>query len=347
MDQSELGSAGADDAASIPTCRRAGASATRTGSSAPACSTSSCRACRWTSATADGGGATSSSRTTARSGRADYDEVTLTAPLDPRLPGGGGYPVSFLVRNNNSVLGVSDPYYTTDQRLRRRDALLAWRGLHAQRPPDQRPAVPGRHQHRTRRQRHLRRADRPVRPADDAEHAPTRRPPSCHRRPADCSASEPWLTTFRGLASYTIPKVDVLVSAIVRSQANVQPGADVATNGALARGQLPDERGAVPGRHRPAAAPGRDDGDRQPAAARAVYGERVNNLDMRVAKIVRIKGTRANVGVDFYNLTNANTPTTVESTYDPAIRRARGGCGRRRCCSRGSCASTCSSTSNR
>ena len=43
----------------------------------------------------------------------DYDEVTLTAPGDPRLPGGGGYPVSFLVRNNRSVLGVSDPYYTT------------------------------------------------------------------------------------------------------------------------------------------------------------------------------------------------------------------------------------------
>ena len=39
--------------------------------------------------------------------------MTLTAPTDSRLPGGGGYPVSFLVRNNNSLLGVSDPYYTT------------------------------------------------------------------------------------------------------------------------------------------------------------------------------------------------------------------------------------------
>ena len=47
-----------------------------------------------------------------------------------------------------------------------------------------------------------------------------------------CSASEPWLTSVRGLVSYTIPKIDVLVSAILRSQANVQPGADVATNGA-------------------------------------------------------------------------------------------------------------------
>ena len=64
---------------------------------------------------------------------ADYDEVTLTAPLDPRLPGGGGYPVSFLVRNNHSVLGATDPYYTADTGLRRRDALLARRRCDAER----------------------------------------------------------------------------------------------------------------------------------------------------------------------------------------------------------------------
>ena len=33
---------------------------------------------------------------------ADFDEVTLTAPQNPRLPGGGGYPVTFLVRNNRT-----------------------------------------------------------------------------------------------------------------------------------------------------------------------------------------------------------------------------------------------------
>ena len=66
-------------------------------------------------------------------GPQDYDEVTLTAPIDSRLPGGGGYPVTFLVRNNNSVLGVSDPYYTTTEGFRRRDALLARRGRRVQR----------------------------------------------------------------------------------------------------------------------------------------------------------------------------------------------------------------------
>ena len=51
---------------------------------------------------------------------------------------------------------------------------------------------------------------------------------------AACSANEVWQTNFRGLATYTIKKFDVLVSAIMRSVANAQPQTDqnaVATNG--------------------------------------------------------------------------------------------------------------------
>ena len=36
---------------------------------------------------------------------------------------------------------------------------------------------------------------------------------------------------------------------------------------------------------------------------------------MRFAKVIAIKGTRANIGIDLYNLTNANTPTAFEATY--------------------------------
>ena len=38
-----------------------------------------------------------------------------------------------------------------------------------------------------------------------------------------CNATEPWLTSVRGLGSYTVPKVDVLVSAIFRSQSMRSP----------------------------------------------------------------------------------------------------------------------------
>jgi hypothetical protein len=117
--------------------------------------------------------------------------------------------------------------------------------------------------------------------------------------------------------SYTVPKIDVLVSAIVRSQANVQPGSDVATNGAsrsanflMSAKQFQDLTGhslrtGVTTETVNLLLPGQ------------IYGDRVNNLDLRLAKVVRVKGTKANVGVDIYNVTNGNTGTTFESTYDP------------------------------
>ena len=87
--------------------------------------------------------------------------------------------MSFLVRNNNSVLGVSDPYYTTTTDFG--DETHYWHGVDVTLNARLRNGltVPGRHQHRPRRQRHLRRPDRPLRPADDAEH---RRPSAASGR---------------------------------------------------------------------------------------------------------------------------------------------------------------------
>ena len=141
----------------------------------------------------------------------------------------------------------------------------------------------------------------------------------------DCRFAEPWLTTFRGLASYTIPKADVLVSAIFRSQANVQPGGDVATNGASRQANFLMNAAQFMANTGRALRPGVTTETVNLLLPGQLYGERVNNLDMRVAKIVRIKGTRTNIGVDFYNLTNANTPTTVDQSYsaDPTALGAR------------------------
>ena len=53
-----------------------------------------------------------------------------------------------------------------------------------------------------------------------------------------------------------------------------------------------------------------------------VYGERVNGLDMRFAKILRFGGTRTNLGVDLYNLFNWNTPTGYQAVFDPVTNGA-------------------------
>ena len=64
-----------------------------------------------------------------------------------------------------------------------------------------------------------------------------------------CDVAEPWLTSVRGLAAYTVPKVDVLVSGIFRSQANAQPGARRGHERRVAVRDLSHDGRAVPGRN--------------------------------------------------------------------------------------------------
>jgi len=45
-------------------------------------------------------------------GPQDFDLATITAPNNPNLPNGGGYPVTFVTRNSRSPLGATDNYYT-------------------------------------------------------------------------------------------------------------------------------------------------------------------------------------------------------------------------------------------
>jgi hypothetical protein len=47
----------------------------------------------------------------------------------------------------------------------------------------------------------------------------------------------------------------------------------------------------------------------------SLYGDRVNEVDLRIAKILRFGRTRTNVGVDFYNALNANPALTYNAAY--------------------------------
>jgi hypothetical protein len=247
----------------------------------------------------------------------DYDEVTLRAPSDNRLPNGGGYPVTFLTRNANKALGVQDLYYTTTEdfgdeahywhgadvtvNARLNNGLLLQGGTSTGRGVNDTCDVL------------VGRFGRPMTPST----ATVASGAVIDGQPA-CDFTEPWLTAFRGLATYTVPKVDVLVSAILRSQFNAQPGADVATNGSSRDANYQLNTAAF------LAATGRP--LRTGVATETVnllpqgslYGDRVNNLDVRFAKILRFGKTRTNVGIDLYNIFNTNTPTTYEAVYDPS-----------------------------
>jgi hypothetical protein len=143
-------------------------------------------------------------------------------------------------------------------------------------------------------------------------------------RTENCRIVEDWLTSLNGLASYTVPKIDVLVSAVMRSQPGTTPGGNVGSGGGSLSANYTVPNLAIfnaIGRNLVGCAPGI-----APAACTAtqsvnlllngeVYQKRLNSFDMRFAKIVRFGGKRADIGIDLYNVINANTQTGYNSTF--------------------------------
>jgi hypothetical protein len=123
-----------------------------------------------------------------------------------------------------------------------------------------------------------------------------------------CRIEEPYRTDFRGLATYTVPRVDVQVAATWRSI----PGDSIAANYTATSAQI--AAGPQPlGRPLTGSSvvtvnlirPG------------TVFAPRQNYVDLRLAKILRYGGTRAQVGVDIYNLTNSDTATAFNDRFVP------------------------------
>ena len=250
-------------------------------------------------------------------GPEDFDQVTMTAPLHPNLPGGGGYPVTFLTRNARTALGATDNYHTFASDYG--DVTTYWHGVDAQ--------MSARLSNRLFVQLGSS-GGRGVRDycavADKLPELYTTAGALLNQQQVGmCAVSEDWLTSIRGLASYTIPRVDILVSGSFRSLPAVAPaGTSVASNGASLSAnynvtsailQQQTGRPLVPG-----------------LAFQTVnllplghdFPDRLNSLDIRAGKILRFGRTRTNIAIDLYNLFNSNTGTAYNQTYDPVTNGA-------------------------
>src|SRR5262249_29858961 len=110
-----------------------------------------------------------------------------------------------------------------------------------------------------------------------------------------CRVDPGLITKLSFVSTYTIPKVDVLLAGSFRSDQGATLRATqnvpVATvSAALGR------PAAVAGNTVPIdlVAPGQ------------VWGDRINEIDLRVAKILKFGRLRTNVGLDIFNLNNSN-----------------------------------------
>jgi hypothetical protein len=220
---------------------------------------------------------------------ADHDTFSVLIPSDPRLPGSGGgslaglYNVTVLAaaKLNDNFQTLSDTYGEFTQSADSFNVNLTARmrnGLVLQ------GGLNSGNSH-----------------ADSCEIRAVL-PESAATNPW-CDTSSGWVTRVTALGSYTIPKVDVQISGTLRSD----PGTQLAANYSVASAGTTLGR-AFAGLGSPTITvnliePG------------TLYGDRVNQVDMRFAKVLRFGRTRTTVGFDVYNIANSATPLTYNQTF--------------------------------
>jgi hypothetical protein len=136
------------------------------------------------------------------------------------------------------------------------------------------------------------------------------------------------MTALRGLASYTVPKVDVLVSSTFRSVRATIPF--LQSTGSASNGQSLQANWNVPNTvvqgllgRLPSGSNANGNTIVNIVLPAQVYGERVTQIDMRFAKVVRFGASRrADIGIDLYNLFNTNNGASFENAFDYATQGA-------------------------
>jgi carboxypeptidase family protein len=240
----------------------------------------------------------------------DLTAFSITAPLDPRLPGGGGYEISGLYDVNpdksgqvDNVVADSKKYGAWSQYFNGIDVIASVRA-------GRRLAfVGGTSTGQTVTDACSIRAVLPefattttgtsVFGAGLANSAVTPLSPYCH-------VAYGILTQFRGFSSYLVPKVEIQLSGTFQSK----PGAMLAANYAASNADVAPSLGRnLSGNAANATvnlvAPG------------TMYGDRLNEINGRVSKSFTYRGSRTVVGLEIYNMLNSSAVLTYNNTFVP------------------------------
>ena len=250
---------------------------------------------------------------------ADFTQFSVTAPNDPRLPGGGGYVVSGLynVTPEKFAALASNNYITSSDNLGY--MMNHWNGVDVTFNGRVRSVVwqGGTSTGRTSWDSCAVRAAYPgfttagnvtagVGNADVGSVSPTN---------PYCSGISNWLTQVKGLASYVVPRIDVNIAATFQSVPNfaLSTGQGVGYPGLAANWNVVQAQTTLA---RPFAggAPNLQVNLIQPGT---VYGDRTNQVDVRFAKFFRFGKTKTQIGLDIYNVTNSNAVQSYNQNFIP------------------------------
>ncbi|MEO8257755.1 MAG: carboxypeptidase-like regulatory domain-containing protein [Acidobacteriota bacterium] len=233
----------------------------------------------------------------------DFGSFSVTAPADPRLPQGGGYTVSGLYDVNPALFGRTNNFLTFSDRYG--DQYTYFNGIDV--------SVSA----RLKRDVTIQGGFSGGRTTSDSCEVRAKLPEIAPLNPF-CHVVTGYLPHYKALASYVIPRVDLQLGLTFTSKPGLQvSGAGTPTNGGHLLANLTVPSSVI------ATSLGRAlSGSAQNATINLIepgslYGERLNELDLRLAKVLKVGRTRANVGVDIFNLLNSAAGLSYNQAFIP------------------------------
>ena len=227
-------------------------------------------------------------------GPGDYSPFSVTAPVDSRLPDGGGYTTNgFYDLNPDKVTVAPNNYFTFTKDYGKQ--IEHWNGMDF--------TVNWRLPASMTLQGGVSTGQRVLDTCDVVKNLPE----AAVLTTPYCRQKENFLTDGKLVWTYTIPKADVNVSGLFYSRPGPLLTASQVIPNSVVRESL--------GRDLSANAPNVTVNLVQPGS---MYGERRNQLDLRFTKPFHLDQLRLGASLELYNTFNANTVLTESATYRDA-----------------------------
>jgi len=227
-------------------------------------------------------------------GPEDHTAFSIIAPTDPRLPNGGGYTVDgFYNVTAVAAARLNDNYQTLDTKIATQTQAADSISVNLTARPRSGLTLQG--------------GFNTANTHSDSCALRTLLPETTPLNPY-CDNATGWITRYTAISSYIVPKIDVLVSGTLRSD----KGVPLAANWAA-------PNSATVGLNRPFAGIAGQTVTVNLIEPNTLFGDRVNEINLRFAKVLRFGGTRSNVGVDLYNAFNAAPVLSYNQTFIPTV----------------------------
>jgi hypothetical protein len=228
---------------------------------------------------------------------ADFSPFSITAPVDSRLPNGGGYLIGGLYDLNQNKLGQVNNFVTFADNLggqiehfngvdvsfnvRQKGGLVLQGGLSTGRVTTDDCAIVNTYLNSVTVTTSL----------------------GTVQSTQMCHLQTPFLTQVKLLGTYLVPKIDVQAAATLQSLPGPQIAANFTATNAIVQPSLGRPLSGGANTTVNLVAPG------------TLYGERANEVDVRLSKLFRFWGTRTAINLDLYNLFNSSVVLSLNNSY--------------------------------